>query len=163
MKKRLPLSSRSAFSLVEVALAVGIVSFAMLGVMGTLSVGLQTVRDSINETAKANIAGHLRGEFQRTPFTTSTASDYNIDGLEKETYFYTRDGLLIANGNDARAYYKAEFKVNNGVVSSPSGDSSFQSTSARNITVTLKFPVSASSNDQQTSVFSIFSAKQRNG
>ena len=162
MKKRLPLSSRSAFSLVEVALAVGIVSFAMLGVMGTLSVGLQTVRDSINETAKANIAGHLRGELQRIPFTESEASNYTIDTLEKETYFYSRDGLLTTS-TDARAYYKAVFKVSDGVVSSSDGASSFQKGSARNVTVTLKFPASASANDQQTSVFSIFSAKQRNG
>jgi len=158
--KRLPLSSRSAFSLVEVALAVGIVSFAMLGVMGTLSVGLQSVRDSINETAKANIAGHLRGELQHIPFDDE--ADNNISDLTGKEYFYSRDGLLTTS-TDARAYYKAVFKVSDGIVSSSDGASSFQKGSARNVTVTLKFPASASSNDQQTSVFSIFSAKQRNG
>jgi len=164
--KRLPLSSsRSAFSLVEVALAVGIVSFAMLGVLGTLSVGLQSVRDSITETAKANIVGHLRGELQRIPFSDDTSSTYNIGTLEGESYFYSRDGLRT-EGNDPRAYYKAEFAVTNaGVVSSEGAEKSaaFQPESARNVTVTLKFPVGVSTGDQQTSVFSIFSAKQRNG
>jgi len=164
--KRLPLSSsRSAFSLVEVALAVGIVSFAMLGVLGTLSVGLQSVRDSITETAKANIAGHLRGELQRIPFSTNIQeSDYTINTLSGKTYFYSRDGLLT-EGNDPRAYYKAVFAVTNaGVVSASANSSaSFQPESARNVTVTLRFPVGISSGDQQTSVFSIFSAKQKNG
>ncbi len=162
--KRLPLSSRSAFSLVEVALAVGIVSFAMLGVVGTLSVGLQSVRDSITETAKANIAGHLRGELQRIPFSTSQESAYTIDTLSTQTYFYSRDGLLT-DGSDPRAYYKAVFAVANaGVVAASANNStSFQPASARNVTVTLRFPVGLSTGDQQTSVFSIFSAKQKNG
>lgn len=162
--KRLPLSSRSGFSLVEVALAVGIVSFAMLGVLGTLSVGLQSVRDSITETAKANIAGHLRGELQRIPFSPVQDSTYTIDTLSSQTYFYSRDGLLT-DSTDPRAYYKAVFAVTNAGVVSSSADNSaaFQPDSARNVTVTLKFPVGVSTGDQQTSVFSIFSAKQRNG
>ena len=161
--KRLPLSSsRSAFSLVEVALAVGIVSFAMLGVLGTLSVGLQSVRDSITETAKANIAGHLRGELQRIPFSPVQDSTYNIDTLAGQTYFYSRDGLLT-DGSDPRAYYKAVFEVTGAGVVSASNPASFQPESARNVTVTLKFPVGVSTGDQQTSIFSIFSAKQRNG
>lgn len=44
-----------AFSLVEVALALAIVSFAMLAVMGLLPVGLQSVKNAAEQASAANV------------------------------------------------------------------------------------------------------------
>lgn len=52
----------SAFSLVEVVLALGIVSFAMISLLGMVPLGLQTFRKSIDTTVQSQIAQRLTGE-----------------------------------------------------------------------------------------------------
>ena len=54
MKVRCP-----AFSLVEVVLALGVVSFALLAILGAFPVGLQTGRGAHDETRAAQIAQGL--------------------------------------------------------------------------------------------------------
>ncbi len=54
MKILLPAPSRRAFSLVEVVLALGLVSFSMLAVVGLLPVGLRSVKNAGEESAAAN-------------------------------------------------------------------------------------------------------------
>jgi type II secretory pathway pseudopilin PulG len=50
---------RSAFSLVEVTLAIGIVSFALLAVVGLLPVGLKTVKNANEQAGAANAINAL--------------------------------------------------------------------------------------------------------
>lgn len=55
----------AGFSLVEVALALGLVSFCLLALVGLLPMGLGTIKTSTNEAAAINcleqIAGSIRG------------------------------------------------------------------------------------------------------
>ncbi len=69
MKVPHALHNRAAFSLVEVTLAIGIVSFAILSVLGTMSVGLSTVRDAKKDTTSAQIASQIGSGMSQTPFT----------------------------------------------------------------------------------------------
>lgn len=52
---------RSAFTLIETALALGIVAFALVPVMGLLPIGLQTSRNASDLTISAQIAQRLAG------------------------------------------------------------------------------------------------------
>lgn len=51
--------SRAGFSLVEVTLAIGIVSFALLAVVGLLPTGLRSVKHATEEAAAVNVLQSL--------------------------------------------------------------------------------------------------------
>jgi len=51
--------NRHGFSLVEVVIAIGIVSFAVLAIMGLLPTGLKTVKNSNEQAAAANAIGAI--------------------------------------------------------------------------------------------------------
>ncbi len=54
-------------------MAIGIVSFAILSVLGTMSVGLSTVRDAKKETTSAQIAAQIGSGMSQTPFANLAA------------------------------------------------------------------------------------------
>lgn len=62
-----------AFSLVEVALALGLVTIAMVAIMGLLPVGLQSVRNAGEHAGAAMVASSL-AEQLRTAAATDTAN-----------------------------------------------------------------------------------------
>ena len=58
----------SAFSLVEVVMALGLATFALVSMMGLLSVGFRGARDSINMAVISDIGQSISGEAQLTPW-----------------------------------------------------------------------------------------------
>jgi len=62
--------SPSGFSLVEVMLAVGIVAFAVVGVLTAFPVGIEAARDSRDETTAALIADDVFTRMRSQPFTS---------------------------------------------------------------------------------------------
>lgn len=81
-------STVRGFSLVEVVIAAGLATFALVSMMGLLSVGFRGARDSINMTVIADIAKGITGEAQLTPWTNLQnsygASTRYFDDLGKE-------------------------------------------------------------------------------
>lgn len=99
-----------AFSLVEIVMALGIVSFAMMGIVGLLMVGMNTFRDSMDTTIQARIAQRIISDAQLTEFgklsarqaffdeggremdATDAQSIYSVDvALGQSTNSITRD------------------------------------------------------------------------
>ncbi len=103
-------SSRSAaaFSLVEVILAMGVVSFSVLSMLGLLTVGLQSDSASSSETAVTNILTSLVSDLSATP-KTSPATDQTSPqfGLPvpmsgnatTNTLFFREDGTVSGTMN----------------------------------------------------------------
>jgi len=143
--------SKQAFSLIEVVLAIGITSFALLATIGLLPVGLNTLRESNTQTAVANISHQIRGELQQISFDPK--ADFNVQKLGTTTYYFTREG---AKSDSSSAYYRASFDINNGAV----GGSAFDNSVAQNIKVTLSYPIGAPVTQTKTVVFSLFAARQ---
>jgi len=93
-------SDRSGFSLTEVAMAVGLMSFALLTIMGSLPVGMSALKASRERTAAGQIANELAGTVLSTSF-----SDLNtLAG----TNYYSWDGKKVAAGS-TDAYFEAVF------------------------------------------------------
>ena len=71
-----PTPSRSvkAFSLIEVLLAIGIVSFAVVAIVGMLPIALNTAKDSMLETDAAIIAQRVFAELQASTGTNRPVS-----------------------------------------------------------------------------------------
>ena len=64
----------SAFSLVEVTFALGIMSFALVGLLGLLPVGVSTFHSATDSSTGTQIAQRLINEAQQTDFDQLVAS-----------------------------------------------------------------------------------------
>lgn len=62
------LRKKSAFSLVEVVLAMGVASFALTAMMGTLSLGLGSSKASTDDTVRAVMVSDIVGGLRRQRF-----------------------------------------------------------------------------------------------
>lgn len=65
---------RSGFSLVELVLAIGIVSFAFVSLFALLPVGLTTFRQTMDTTIGSQIVHRIINEAQQTDYTTLVAT-----------------------------------------------------------------------------------------
>jgi uncharacterized protein (TIGR02598 family) len=77
---------RHAFSLIEVVIALGIFAFAIVPIIGLLGSGMGTLKDSMSDTVRSDIARRIVGEYQRMPFTnftegTSVTNFYDVEGV----------------------------------------------------------------------------------
>src|SRR5438477_5279045 len=70
--------SHSAFSLVEVTLALGVAAFCLVTVAGLLSVGLQTNQRSTSQTAATSILSNVIADLRATPKASTTSTQYGI-------------------------------------------------------------------------------------
>ena len=72
------LSRHSAFSLVEVTLALGIAGFCLLTIVGMLPVGLSSNKNSIQQSAAASLARAIAADLRTTPKTSNASPRYQI-------------------------------------------------------------------------------------
>jgi uncharacterized protein (TIGR02598 family) len=90
----------AGFSLVEVVLAIGIVAFAFLPLLGLMPIGLSTSRQAIDTTIEAQIIQQMTSQAQQTDFSS-------LSTLASST-----PTCFDANGNittASSAMYKASF------------------------------------------------------
>lgn len=73
------------FSLVEVVLAIGVVSFALLSIMALLPLGLKTNRISAEESRAANILTAVEGDLRNSSAGTGTSLIYELPTPYKAT------------------------------------------------------------------------------
>jgi len=150
--RRVGLRSR-AFTLIEVVLAVAIVSFSLLAIVGLLPIGLASVRDSENDQAIGAIATQLRGQLQQISFDTTVTN--NINQLPNSVNQYSSEGLLITSTvpTNIAPYYRASFAL------TPSGiaGSKFTSDNSWTVVVTLNYPAPVYN---QTTTFALLATSQ---
>lgn len=160
-----PIRQRKAgFSLVEVVIAIGVVSFAMLAILGSLPVGIQSMQDSMQQQAKATITQQLRADLQQLPFEKSADADkaeFNIEALETVTWYYTTHGMKT---DEKQAFFAATFRLQPASLESEGGTAGVEYTSAtaRNVQVTLEYPMSAPPQNRKQLRLTLFSARQKN-
>jgi uncharacterized protein (TIGR02598 family) len=95
---------KAGFSLVEVVIALGIVSFALLAVIGLLPIGMQTNRDSVEETQALTVLGAIAADRRVSP-PAGNSLIYNIPPLSTattSTIYVKEDGTASATPSDAR-------------------------------------------------------------
>ena len=80
-------SHSHGFSLVEVALALGIVAFAFVSLFGLLPAGLSTFRNAIDVSNETWIMQGLNSMIQVTEWS-------KINDLKQETFYYNEEGRL---------------------------------------------------------------------
>ncbi len=70
---------RGAFSLVEVAVALGVVSFAVIALLGLLSAGMKAGKSSQQDTVLALAARYVLSDLKRQPFGAPSITSYSFD------------------------------------------------------------------------------------
>lgn len=116
---------RCGFSLIEVALALGIISFALLAVVGLLPAGLEAQRQSANQARSvqvlSEISDALRGVY------LDSGSDYKypypLDAVTpgaqgEQHYDLQENGRLVSSGDNVQGvvYLKQYPKTTNQVI-----------------------------------------------
>lgn len=94
--------SNRAFSLIEITLAIGIVSFAFLGLFGLLPVGLEVFRGAMDRSVRTQIVQRIVLDAQQTDFDVLQAqtedlrryfdeegTEFKENGPGFERYIYT--------------------------------------------------------------------------
>lgn len=82
---------RAGFSLVEVTIAIGIVAFAFISIIGMLPVGLSSFNDAIDSTVTSQISQRLFSEAQQVRY-----ADLNRVAV---TRYYDAEGLEVGRGS----------------------------------------------------------------
>lgn len=141
----------SAFSLVEVVLALGVVSFAIVAILGVLPTGLQTGKSSQDETRAtqlaqgvlATLASQAPTQFHsiRLEMDDTSSEQFDLSSPETKVFYADNDGKLTAAA--ARPTYKIAVTTNN----APTG---FETGNASQVTVRVSWPATAPV-DAQTS------------
>lgn len=63
-----PEKTGAGFSLVEVTIAIGVVSFALVALLGVIPVGLIATQDAMRQTAKSQIIKQISSDLGMMPF-----------------------------------------------------------------------------------------------
>jgi len=103
-------ASKQAFSLIEVALALGIAAIALVAIIGLIPVGLNSNQASSEQTASAGLAAGIVADLQATPVAIPPEAKNSlryavplpISGSTTHTLFLREDGAL-AGAIDADA------------------------------------------------------------
>ncbi len=70
-----------AFSLIEVVIALGIISFVLAAVLGLLGVGLFSSRQSSEDTSLAAMTSQVLGQLSTATSPTNASFFFDMDGL----------------------------------------------------------------------------------
>ncbi len=87
----------SAFSLVEVTLALGIAAFCLIAVFGLIPVGVQTNRNATSQTAATNIMAAVIADLRATPKCTTPSAAISHRIRQPVTSLVARSRLCHSN------------------------------------------------------------------
>jgi type II secretory pathway pseudopilin PulG len=82
----------SAFSLVEVTLALGIAAFCLIAVFGLMPVGMQTNRNAKSQTRATNLMAAVMADLRATPSTKTTSLQFCIPLSGTTTVYFDSEG-----------------------------------------------------------------------
>ena len=118
---------RNGFSLVEVTIALGLISFALISILGLIPTGLSTLRQSMNQTVEAQIVRTIGAQAVLTSYTNLAMSGAYFDD----------EGLPVAAASGA-CYIVNVTKANSVFPGSTNANALASSLTALNIQIVAK-------------------------
>ena len=98
-------TSSRAFSLVEIALALGVASFCLLAVFSLLPVGLQTNKAAVDQTAAIGILSSVSGDLRATPPGGTPSAQYQVQIGTAKTLYIAEDGTWATTLQPQSRYF----------------------------------------------------------
>lgn len=105
-----------AFSLIEVVLALGVVSFGFISVMGMVPVGLQNYQRSMDTAIRTQIVQHIFNEAIQTDFDTLVQSKTLADR------YFDDQGIEVNGAQNYIYQVKVDVVTSTDLPSSPSSN-----------------------------------------
>lgn len=122
---------KKGFSLVEVTIALGIVTFGIVTLFALLPVGLRLVRESTDESIATGImtmvAAELTAELGNTNRTPRFGIDFPFEAGERvgvltngvDGLLFAENGLYLSNGTRPEARFEASYAIRGATNSLP--------------------------------------------
>ncbi len=132
--------NRNGFSLVEVTLAIGVIAFALIALLGLLPVGMKSGAEAIDAT-HVSLIGVDSGNRVKNAVTSvifASASDTTLP-----TWFYNRDGAYVGTTVTTDSYYRADATIHKDWGANPSPPN-VDATTLRPATVQVRWPINTS-------------------
>jgi uncharacterized protein (TIGR02598 family) len=130
----------AGFSLVEVTIAIGIIGFAFIAIVGLLPVGTRSGADAIDATRTALIAKDVQVRARSSVGYTMFSSTNDV---ALPTFFYDREGNYVGNTVTGSSVYRADTTIHGNWSSNVPAN--VDATVLRPVTVQLLWPVDVSS------------------
>src|ERR1700730_9366275 len=107
--------STAAFSLVEVALALGVAGFCLITILGLMPASLKTNQTSTRQTTANGILSAIAADLRTTPATTppggsTTSNLFGIQFQRNTTLYFDGDGKGGLAQSDPKAIFFATVK-----------------------------------------------------
>jgi uncharacterized protein (TIGR02598 family) len=145
--KREPQRCGSGFALVEIAIAIGIMAFALVAILSLLSVGLKAGRDATDDTVITTMATAVIGQLRAT--NRSVAQLTALNGTATNYYFDSSGGGWTTNdfgASNASSLYECKVEFTN----------SFSNTTASSNVILARlmfaWPVQAAPSNRSTKI-----------
>lgn len=131
------------FSLIEVTLAIGIVSFALLAIIGVLPIGLVNAQQSIRQTTYSHMISRISSDLSLVPFSELS---------EGRDIYFDSDGLQMASAENAT--FCADIRPGQQGAAYP-GSERLDDLQAhlKNVTVSIKRLVASDTDGYKTVIF----------
>src|SRR6186997_557423 len=91
----------AGFSLIEVTLAIAIIAFAFIALIGLLPAGLNVFNQTVDSTNEMRISTHLTTMLMATDFNNLTSNS----GVASNLYYYDIDGGFLDTEKDPNPNY----------------------------------------------------------
>lgn len=106
-----PLSRQRAagFTLVEVALSIGLVAFALVGILGLMPIGLSNFREAMDASVSSMIVQKIASEVQQADAQTLVA------GSSFAVRYFDDQGSPVSEGSQARGQSRKIYHAAYGV------------------------------------------------
>ncbi|HEY8965377.1 MAG TPA: hypothetical protein VIM58_02970 [Candidatus Methylacidiphilales bacterium] len=135
MKTRFP--SSKAFFMVEVVMAIGVLTFAVLMLIALVPLGLRTNDDTSREGSSINIIGSLIADWRSVGLTANATPRFHMPALAPT--MKTSDTLWIADSGASTSEAEGRYRVDYRVTPPPSTNSF----SPYYVAVTVSWPARA--------------------
>ncbi len=100
-----------AFSLIEVTIALGVVSFALVSITGMLPIGLTHFKKAIDTTIESQIVQGLASQVELADFSALNPGASGSTSITQQQFAYDYEGNTLPSVSDPRALYLAKVGV----------------------------------------------------
>lgn len=135
------------FALVEIAIAIGIMAFALVGILSLLSVGMKTGRESTDDTVIATMATAVISQLRATNPSSAT-----LASLATTNFYFDGNGggWTSAAGSfgasNAASHYECRVEFTNTFTNTTA------STNVRMARLTFTYPLAAPATNRQSNI-----------
>jgi uncharacterized protein (TIGR02598 family) len=153
---------RRGFSLIEVVLAIGVISFAMVALVALLPRGLQIAKNSTEEMRAINLVTAFSSDLESAPLSSAQSANFKIApipwvtgpnqvavpnpgiSIGTDLLFYADEGQSVSTGSSPDARYRITLRYTR----APGKSTDIPATNPNSIEalVTVSWPAAATTN-----------------